>query len=142
MDNQVRIYPSQFEKKVLNQLNASTRLLSMKPDTLEYIYSCLLYTSDNPDYDLSHSFVIGDRPTDVELAKNLGCRAILLQDDTASLKPVSEAGGAACDELEDYCALSTRDWDKVAEFLFAGERTAEVRRTTKETDIYLSLIHI
>ncbi len=35
-----------------------------------------------------HSFVIGDRPTDVELAKNLGCRAILLQDDTASLKPV------------------------------------------------------
>lgn len=94
---------------------------------------------DNPDYDLSHSFVIGDRPTDVELAKNLGCRAILLQDDTASLKPVSEGGGAACDGLEDYCAFATRDWDKVAEFLFAGERTAEVRRTTKETDIYVSL---
>lgn len=94
---------------------------------------------DNPDYDLSHSFVIGDRPTDVELAKNLGCRAILLQDDTASLKPVSEGGGAACDGLEDYCALATRDWDKVAEFLFAGERTAEVHRTTKETDIYVSL---
>ena len=94
---------------------------------------------DNPDYDLSHSFVIGDRPTDVELAKNLGCRAILLQDDTALLKPVSEGGGAACDGLEDYCALATRDWDKVAEFLFAGERTAEVRRTTKETDIYVSL---
>ena len=94
---------------------------------------------DNPDYDLYHSFVIGDRPTDVELAKNLGCRAILLQDDTASLKPVSEGGGAACDGLEDYCALATRDWDKVAEFLFAGERTAEVRRTTKETDIYVSL---
>ena len=94
---------------------------------------------DNPDYDLSHSFVIGDRPTDVELAKNLGCRAILLQDDTASLKPVSEGGGAACDGLEDYCALATRDWDKGAEFLFAGERTAEVRRTTKETDIYVSL---
>ena len=94
---------------------------------------------DNPDYDLSHSFVIGDRPTDVELAKNLGCRAILLQDDTASLKPVSEGGGSACDGLEDYCALDTNDWDKVAEFLFAGERTAEVRRTTKETDIYVSL---
>ena len=94
---------------------------------------------DIPVYDLPHSFVIGVRPTDVELAKNLGCRAILLQDDTASLKPVSEGGGAACDGLEDYCALATRDWDKVAEFLFAGERTAEVRRTTKETDIYVSL---
>lgn len=39
MDNQVRIYASQFEKKVLSQLNASTRLLSLKPDTLEYVYS-------------------------------------------------------------------------------------------------------
>lgn len=38
-NNQVRIYPSQFEKKVLRQLNASTHLISMKPDTLEYIYS-------------------------------------------------------------------------------------------------------
>ena len=94
---------------------------------------------DNPDYDLSHSFVIGDRPTDVELAKNLGCRAILLQDDMALLKPISEGGSAACDGLKDYCALATKDWDKVAEFLFAGERTAEVRRTTKETDIYVSL---
>lgn len=94
---------------------------------------------DNPDYDLPHSFVIGDRPTDVELAKNLGCRAILLQDDTASLKPVSEGGCAACDGLEDYCALATKDWDKVAEYLFAGERKVEVRRTTKETDIYVSL---
>ena len=63
---------------------------------------------DNPDYDLSHSFVIGDRPTDVELAKNLGCRAILLQDDMALLKPISEGGSAACDGLKDYCALATK----------------------------------
>lgn len=77
---------------------------------------------NNPEYDLANSFVIGDRPTDVELAKNLGCRAILLQESS---------------DLP--CALVTKDWDKVAEFLFAGERTAEVRRTTKETDIYVSL---
>ena len=51
----------------------------------------------------------------------------------------NEGGSAACDGLKDYCALATKDWDKVAEFLFAGERTAEVRRTTKETDIYVSL---
>lgn len=82
----------------------------------------------NPDYDLAGSFVIGDRATDVELARNLGCRAILLQPDKAVL-----AGTG----LEDVCALATTDWDRVAEFLFAGERTAEVRRTTKETDIYI-----
>lgn len=94
---------------------------------------------NNPEYDLAGSFVIGDRPTDVELAKNLGCRAIYLQDDTALLKPESEGGAAACEGLEEVCAFVTKDWDKVAEFLFAGERKAEVRRTTKETDIYVAL---
>lgn len=94
---------------------------------------------DNPEYDLAGSFVIGDRPTDVELAKNLGCRAIFLQDDTTLLKPISAGGTAATEGLEEVCALVTRDWDKVAEFLFAGERKAEVRRTTKETDIYVAL---
>lgn len=83
----------------------------------------------NPDYDLEDSFVIGDRSTDVELAKNLGCKAIYLQDSDDSLN----------DELKGYCVLATKDWDKVAEFLFAGERKAEVHRVTKETDIYVSL---
>lgn len=85
---------------------------------------------DNPDYDLAGSFVIGDRPTDVELAKNLGCRAIYLQPSTEIL---AEQG------LEQYCALATTDWDRIADFLFAGERKAEVRRTTAETDIFVSL---
>ena len=85
---------------------------------------------NNEDYDLAGSFVIGDRATDVELAKNLGCKAILLQDDKKCLKEKN---------LEDVCALATTDWDRVAEFLFAGERTAEVQRTTKETDIRIRL---
>ena len=85
---------------------------------------------NSPDYDLTGSFVIGDRPTDVELAKNIGCRAIYLQDSTEALK---EKG------LEEVCVLATTDWDRIAEFLFAGERKAEVRRTTKETDIYVAL---
>ena len=85
---------------------------------------------NNEDYDLAGSFVIGDRATDVELAKNLGCKAILLQDDKECLKEKN---------LEDVCALATTDWDRIAEFLFAGERTAEVQRTTKETDIRIRL---
>lgn len=80
------------------------------------------------DYDLEHSFVIGDRLTDVELAKNLGCKAIFMQDEFV-----------LPDELRDICVLQTTDWDVISEFLFAGERKAEVKRTTKETDIYVTL---
>lgn len=80
------------------------------------------------DYDLEHSFVIGDRQTDVELAKNLGCKAIFMQDEFV-----------LPDELKNICVLQTTDWDVISEFLFAGERKAEVKRTTKETDIYVAL---
>lgn len=109
------------------QDNAPTR----KPRT-----GMLTNYQNNPEYDLANSFVIGDRPTDVALAKNLGCRAILLQDDMSALSPQSVAGEEG---LEEVCALVTKDWDQIAEFLFAGERKAEVRRTTKETDIHVSV---
>lgn len=81
-------------------------------------------------YDLAASFVIGDRSTDVELARNLGCRAVLLQEDAGILEGTG---------LESVCALVTTDWDRVAEFLLAEERVAEVRRTTRETDISVRL---
>ena len=66
------------------------------------------------EYDLANSYVIGDRETDKQLAKNLGCKYLILGDNVQS-------------------------WDEITEILFAGERTASVRRTTKETDIDISL---
>ena len=61
---------------------------------------------NDPEYDIANSYVIGDRDTDRQFAENIGCKF-----------------------------LQIGSWDKVAETLFAGERYAEVRRTTKETDI-------
>ncbi|MBP7780566.1 MAG: bifunctional histidinol-phosphatase/imidazoleglycerol-phosphate dehydratase HisB [Paludibacteraceae bacterium] len=84
-------------------------------------------------YDLTRSYVIGDRLTDVQLAKNLGCKAILLQEAEAGEKVATDNG------LKDTCALITNDWDKISEFLFAGERIGTVKRTTKETDIYVQI---
>ena len=81
------------------------------------------------EYDLAASYVIGDRATDVELARNLGCRAILLQDSADGLS----------DELKSVCALCTSDWWKVAEYIFAGDRRASAHRATKETDILVEL---
>ncbi|MDD7247734.1 MAG: bifunctional histidinol-phosphatase/imidazoleglycerol-phosphate dehydratase HisB [Prevotellaceae bacterium] len=69
---------------------------------------------DNPEYDLAGSYVIGDRETDAQLAENLGCKALIL-------------------------GKEGMDWEKIAELLFAGERMAEMVRTTKETDITVRL---
>ena len=69
---------------------------------------------NNPSYDIENSYVIGDRDTDEQLARNIGCKALILGRDGMT-------------------------WAKIAEILFAGERTAEVKRTTKETDIYIKV---
>ncbi|MBR6319988.1 MAG: bifunctional histidinol-phosphatase/imidazoleglycerol-phosphate dehydratase HisB [Prevotella sp.] len=68
---------------------------------------------DDPDYDIAGSYVIGDRETDRLFAQNIGCKAIILDGSTT--------------------------WQQAAETIFAGERTAEVQRTTKETNIHVRL---
>lgn len=88
---------------------------------------------DAEKYDLTASYVIGDRITDVMLAHNLGCKAILLQPVEIGEKMVAEAG------LTEECALIAPDWNKITAFLFAGCRRAEVERTTAETDIRIRL---
>lgn len=83
-------------------------------------------------YDLSESFVIGDRLTDLWLAKNLGAKGILIND--GSLAAELEASG-----LKDTCVLVTSDWDKIYACVAAPERTAAVKRTTRETDINIEI---
>ncbi|HKM93262.1 MAG TPA: bifunctional histidinol-phosphatase/imidazoleglycerol-phosphate dehydratase HisB [Prolixibacteraceae bacterium] len=78
-------------------------------------------------YDLANCYVIGDRLTDVELAKNLGCKAIWLSNDSDDL--LAEKG------LAEVCVLKTTSWDDVYAEVAKTDRTATVRRTTKETDI-------
>lgn len=95
-----------------------------------------------PEYDLANSFVIGDRLSDIQLAHNLGCKGILLaQNGTPDecREWLQEAENADGGMLLNDCALIAEDWDAIAAFLFAGERRAEVIRTTKETDIHISI---
>lgn len=81
------------------------------------------------DYDLENSFVIGDRLSDVELAKNLGGKGILISDN-----PNVETG-----DLAEFCGLIAADWKAIYEYLKLKDRTAEIRRTTKETDIFIKI---
>jgi imidazoleglycerol-phosphate dehydratase / histidinol-phosphatase len=90
----------------------------------------------SPDYDLANSFVIGDRITDVQLAKNLGAKAIWMNEGTGLGS--GEIKDAA-DALKPVIALESTDWAKIYEFLKLGLRTVTHTRTTKETDISISL---
>ena len=85
------------------------------------------------DYDLKNSLVIGDRTTDIELARNLGAKGILLQPVEAGRAILAERG------LAEHCVLITDDWNRVWQFLRAGERTAEIARKTRETDIRVAI---
>ena len=89
------------------------------------------YTSG--DYDLAGSFVIGDRITDVLLARNLGAKAIFIADEEQGKVKINEAG------LNAVCALITPSWDRISDFLRGGSRTASVKRTTSETDIDIAI---
>ncbi len=113
-----------FDKIFIDKSFPEDNLATRKPGTAMLTE----YFSDT--YDLAGSYVIGDRITDVQLAKNLGCKAIFISNDTTLI---------ADNELYEYCALQTTDWNRIAEFLFAGERTATIKRTTKETDILVDL---
>lgn len=88
------------------------------------------------EYDLANSFVIGDRITDVKLAKNLGAKAIWINEGTGLGQEEIKDEVAA---LQTTIALETTDWAKIYEFLKLGARTVTHTRTTKETDISITM---
>ena len=107
--------------------NATTR----KPGT-----GMLTHYMNNTEYDLENSFVIGDRLTDMELAKNLGAKGIFI---------TSHEGLGANEitfekeEVKKSIALATESWKSIYEFLQLTDRTASITRKTNETDIYIEL---
>ena len=84
-------------------------------------------------YDLANSYVIGDRLTDMELAKNLGAKGLFIAND--------EALGAeeVTKDLEATIALKTTQWKEIYSFLKLNQRIVVQKRTTHETDISLTL---
>jgi len=84
------------------------------------------------DYDLANSFVIGDRITDIELAKNLGAKGIFINDGKL-VESVANKG------LTEYCAITTTSWEEIYKFLANTQRKATVLRKTKETQIEIEI---
>ncbi|REE81959.1 imidazoleglycerol-phosphate dehydratase [Lutibacter oceani] len=115
-----------FIDKTFTKDNAPTR----KPNT------GLLTEYFSDEFDMENSFVIGDRLTDIQLAKNLGAKGIFINDNT------NLGTGEITvkrDELDAFIALESNDWQKIYEFLKLENRTAELTRNTNETKIYIKL---
>ena len=102
--------------------NAPTR----KPGT------AMLTAYMDGSYDLAHSFVIGDRATDIALAHNLGAKGILLA-------PAEAAEAFAGEPYADALAFASPSWTEVAAFIHGSERRAVIDRRTAETDIHVDL---
>jgi imidazoleglycerol-phosphate dehydratase/histidinol-phosphatase len=87
------------------------------------------------EYDLSNSFVLGDRLTDVALAKNLGSKAIFLNNEPN----LGAAHSGDLDGLQASIALETTSWEEIYSFLKLGKRTVTHHRKTNETNIYVEV---
>lgn len=119
-----------FDKIVIDRTFAKDNASTRKPNTglvTEYFSEA---------YDLKNSFVIGDRLTDVELAKNLGAKGIYINDNTyLGDDEITVKRG----DLDSYIALETNDWEKIYQFVKLRDRTASIERKTNETEIEIQL---
>lgn len=119
-----------FKEQIIDRTFAKDNAPTRKPNT------GLLTKYFSEDYDLENSFVIGDRLTDIELAKNLGAKAIFINDNTnLGTNEIT----VLRDELEKYIALETNDWGKIYAFLKADARSGGLIRNTNETKIAIQV---
>ena len=126
-ENEGIVFKEIFIDKSFPEENAPTR----KPRT-----GMLTKYINNTEYDLENSFVLGDRITDVELAKNLGAKAIFIKNEE---NLCGNEIASSIEELASTIALTTTCWKTIYKFLKLEERTASIIRKTNETDIVITV---
>ena len=120
------VFEAQFIDRTFAKDNAPTR----KPNT------GLLTKYFSSEYDLANSFVIGDRLTDIELAKNLGSKGVFINDNT---NLGTDEITVKREALDQFIALESNDWETIYKFLKTDARTGAIERNTNETKIKINL---
>ncbi|RKF03813.1 imidazoleglycerol-phosphate dehydratase [Tenacibaculum lutimaris] len=120
----------EFAEEIIDRTFAKDNQPTRKPNT------GLLTKYFSKEYDMKNSFVIGDRLTDVELAKNLGAQGIYINDET---NLGTDEITVKREELDDFIALESNDWNTIYEFLKLEERSASIERNTNETQIKIEV---
>lgn len=118
----------QFEEMIIDKTFASENLPTRKPGT-----GLLKHLIGNESFDLANSFVIGDRCSDIQLASNLGAKAIYFKSGLHELTPEQELA------FKDTIVLETSSWDEVYSFLKLGLRKVHHERNTNETKISIDV---
>jgi imidazoleglycerol-phosphate dehydratase/histidinol-phosphatase len=117
-----------FDEIFIDDTFAADNKPTRKPGT-----GMLTHLLNNSQFDIAHSFVIGDRWSDIALAKNMGCKAIYLKSPLHDLTAQQEL------ELRPYIALEAHTWSEIYSFLKLGLRKVSHVRNTKETKISVEL---
>ncbi|WP_297762398.1 bifunctional histidinol-phosphatase/imidazoleglycerol-phosphate dehydratase HisB [uncultured Muriicola sp.] len=119
-----------FEKVLIDKTYPHENAETRKPAT------GLLTDYFSEEYDLLNSYVIGDRLTDMELAKNMGTKGIFIQN---NLDLGSDEVTIDQKEVRSYIALETDSWEAIYKYLLSENRIASHARKTKETQIAIQL---
>lgn len=117
-----------FDEILIDNTFAEDNLPTRKPGT-----ALLKHIISNVHFDMHDSYVIGDRWSDIALAKNIGCKAIYLKSNLHSLTPEQETA------LRPVIAYEAQSWNDIYAFLKLGLRQVKHERNTKETKISIDL---
>ena len=119
-----------FKEQFIDRTFAKDKAPTRKPQT------GLLTQYFSKAYDLKNSYVIGDRLTDIELAKNLGCKGVFINDNThLGTNEIT----VKREDLDQFIALESNSWKEIYNFLKTEERTSFIERNTNETKIKIAL---
>lgn len=123
--NEGIIFKEVFIDRTFPEDNAPTR----KPGT-----ALLESYINNTNYDLKNSFVIGDRLTDMQLAKNLGCKGVFINNN-----PALGAEEVSDKDLDSTIVLKTKSWEFIYRHLLMRDRAVSFERKTSETVVYIEI---